>query len=324
MGKKIAVLMGGRSAEKEISLMTGEQIFNALVKNGHNAVKVNLDENVWEKIKKENVDIVFIALHGRWGEDGTVQGMLDIMGIPYTGSGVLASALGINKAIAKKLFDYEKIKTPLFFVADVEDYNNKDKLSLICLEAKKKLGLPFVVKPVSEGSAIGISIVNNEDEFFRATGEAAVFDKHILFEQFIEGTEVTVGILGNDNPIVLPVLEVVSKNKFYDYEAKYSQGSSEHIVPARISESQQAECKILALKAHNVLGCSVFSRVDLIVSEECTYVLEVNTIPGMTELSLYPEAAKAMGIEFSDLIERIIGLSLEKKRTIPNQTTRYR
>ncbi|MBI4743919.1 MAG: D-alanine--D-alanine ligase [Actinobacteria bacterium] len=307
--------MGGKSAEKEISLMTGEQIFNALAKNGHNAVKVNLDENAWEKIKKENVDLVFIALHGRWGEDGTVQGMLDIMDIPYTGSGILASALGMNKLIAKKLFSYENINTPLFLAISKKDYKDENKLCLFFEEAKEKLGSPFVVKPVSEGSAIGINIVNNKGEFLEAAKKAFDFDNHILLEQFIKGKEVTVGILGNDDPVDFPVLEIVPKKDFYDYEAKYSPGGSEHIVPARISGSQQEKCRDFALRAHNALGCRVFSRVDLIVSEEGVYVLEVNTIPGMTEFSLYPEAAKAMGIEFSDLIERIIELSLQERKT---------
>ncbi|MDI6689951.1 MAG: D-alanine--D-alanine ligase [Actinomycetota bacterium] len=308
---KVAVLMGGRSAEREISIMTGEEIYKALVQKGYPAVKVYLDENVVENLKRERVDVVFIALHGRYGEDGTVQGMLEILGLPYTGSGVLASALGINKIMAKRIFKASGVNTADFCTISQEEYK-KDPASV----REKLIGeisFPMVIKPAREGSTIGLSVVQKADQLHAALQDAFGYDEQLLVEKFIEGTEVTVGILGDKDPEALPTLEVISKKGIYDYQAKYTPGMSEHIIPARIPPEHQRAVQEMALKAHKALGCRGFSRVDTIVTREgIPYILEVNTIPGMTSLSLFPDAARAAGIPFPDLVSKIVEMALEK------------
>lgn len=304
--KTVAVLMGGRSAEREISLLTGQEIFQALGQAGYAAFKVEADESMWEILRAKRPDAVFIALHGRGGEDGTVQGMLELLGLPYTGSGVLASALGMNKTASKIMFQAANLDTPRFVAIGVG--SEKEDLA----EFLRETGYPVVVKPCREGSTIGLSVVESEEELPQALKLAATHDDQILVEEFVEGKEVTVGVLGNDEPTALPTLEISYKNKTYDYEAKYTAGMSEHIIPARIGPEQERKAKEMALAAHRALGCSGFSRVDLIVASDRMCVLEVNTIPGMTRLSLFPDAARAAGIEFPDLVSRIVGLALEK------------
>jgi len=239
---KVAVLMGGRSAERKISLMTGNQIYEALIQKGYSAVKIDLDENVWENLKKAQPDVVFIALHGRFGEDGTVQGMLELLGIPYTGSGVLASALGINKIMAKRIFMAEGISTPKFKVLDKEEFEHEGPEKIVD-ELEKAFGFPVVVKPCREGSTIGLSVVKEKEGLAEALLEAFKYDEELLIEQFIAGKEVTVGILGNRKPVALPTLEIVSKRELYDFEAKYTPGMSEHIIPARLPEEQQKKAQ---------------------------------------------------------------------------------
>ncbi|MEW6189001.1 MAG: D-alanine--D-alanine ligase [Actinomycetota bacterium] len=308
---KVAVLMGGRSAEREISIMTGEEIYKALVQKGYPAVKVYLDENVVENLKREKVDVVFIALHGRYGEDGTVQGMLEILGLPYTGSGVLASALGINKIMAKRIFKASSVNTADFCTISQEEYK-KDPTS-VREKVIEEIGFPMVIKPAREGSTIGLSVVQKSDQLDAALQDAFEYDEQLLVEKFIEGTEVTVGILGDKDPEALPTLEIVSKKGIYDYQAKYTPGMSEHIIPARIPSEHRRAVQEMAIKAHKALGCRGFSRVDAIVTREgIPYILEVNTIPGMTSLSLFPDAARVAGIAFPDLVSRIVEMALEK------------
>ncbi|HEY3375528.1 MAG TPA: D-alanine--D-alanine ligase [Candidatus Aquicultor sp.] len=308
MSKKVAVLMGGRSAEREISLLTGEQIYNALILKGYDTVKVELNERVGQTLLALKPAVVFIALHGRFGEDGTVQGMLEILDLPYTGSGVLASAIGINKAISKRIFESAGITTPRFSVISKQAYSlSTDMLT----EAMREVGLPVVVKPVCEGSTIGMSIVDNEGELAGAIETAFLYDDEVVLEQFVTGTEITVGILGNE-PQALPTLEVETTTGFYDYKTKYTAGLSKHIIPARIPEEQQQQAQEMAIKAHNAIGCRGFSRVDIIVGGDGTpYVLEINTIPGMTNLSLFPDAARAGGYEFPELVSYIVELALD-------------
>jgi D-alanine-D-alanine ligase len=309
--KKVAVLMGGRSAEREISLKTGSQVCEALSRQGYSAAKIDVDENVWENLKKAQPDVVFIALHGRLGEDGTIQGMLELLGIPYTGSGVLASALGIDKIMSKRIFKAEGISTPEFTTLSKDDFNSNDLPETVRKLAESP-GFPMVVKPCREGSTIGLSVITKEEDVEGALREAFRYDDELLIEQFINGREVTVGILGNRDPIALPTLEVISKKELYDFEAKYTPGMSEHIIPARFPEEQRKNMQKLALCAHQALNCRGFSRVDLIVTPDgFSYVLEVNTIPGMTGVSLYPDAARAAGIEFADLVSRLVELALE-------------
>lgn len=300
--------MGGRSAEREISLLTGEQIYQALLKKGYEAVRVELDAQAAQNLLAMEPDVVFIALHGRYGEDGTVQGMLEILDLPYTGSGVLASAIGINKAISKRVFESAEIETPSFMLV------NKDTLSLdneTLGSIIKEIGLPLVVKPACEGSTIGMSIISAADELTAALETAFSYDKDVVLEQFVEGVEITVGVLGNE-PKALPTLEVVTTTGFYDYKTKYTAGLSEHIIPARIPEDHRNKAQETAVAAHKAIGCRGFSRVDIIVDKDgrC-YVLEINTIPGMTELSLFPDAARAAGYEFPELVSHMVELALE-------------
>lgn len=309
VSKRVAVLMGGRSAEREISLLTGEEIYKALLSSSYQALKIEADEMMWENLKKEKPDAVFIALHGRWGEDGTVQGMLEVLDIPYTGSGVLASALGIDKAISKLIFQAAGIETPRFVLLTRE----KRRSTKAMKEFISEVGFPLAIKPRREGSTIGLSIVRSQEEVDAALEKAFLYDD-ALIEEFIEGKEVTVGILGNEDLLALPSLEIDYDSEIYDFESKYTPGMSRHIIPARISKRQEKEIQELALAAHRALGCRGFSRVDLIVGKEKIVVLEVNTIPGMTSLSLFPDAARAAGIEFPQLISRIVELALEKKK----------
>ncbi len=307
---RVAVIMGGRSSEREVSLRTGQQVSQALRSRGHEVAEFDVDENLVENLKKAGVDVAYIALHGKYGEDGTMQGLLELMGIPYVGSGVLASALGMDKVMAKKLFRYDGITTPADFVVNKEDLERQDQASLT-KKILEKVGLPMVVKPNASGSTVGVTIVHNQDELWGALKEAFRYDESVLVEEYIKGTEITATVIGNSRPKVYPLIEIVPKTAFYDYEAKYTKGMSEHIIPPRVPEEQQAKAKELALRAYQSLGCRGFARVDLIVrsTDGKPYVLEVNTLPGMTETSLVPDAARAEGISFPDLVEMLLRLA---------------
>jgi len=301
--KKIGVMMGGLSREREISLRTGKAILKALVEKGYNASPVDVSQDIAEALIKEKIEIAFIALHGRFGEDGTIQGMLELMRIPYTGSGVLASALALHKIMAKKLFLCENIPTPPYEVIYREAIE-KDSSKTLSLQ------LPLVVKPAREGSTIGVSIVRREEELIPALKEAGRYDEEILVEAFMKGKEITVGILEN---IPLPIIEIVPKSGFYDYHSKYTKGETEYIIPARIQREKYLSAQEISLKAFQTLGCSGCARVDLMTDEEGNpFVIDVNTMPGMTETSLLPKAANYAGISFEDLVERILlGASLK-------------
>ena len=294
--KKIGVLMGGLSAEREVSLKSGAAVHRALLAQGYDAVAIDVGRNLAAVLVSEQIEAVFIALHGRYGEDGCVQGLLELMQIPYTGSGVLASALAMHKLYSKQTFTSAGILTAPFHHFRRGDHIRLDHLSF---------GLPLVVKPVQEGSSVGVSIVRLANQLETALELAFRHDTEILIEQYIKGQEVQVGIL-DDQPI--GAIEIVPKNEFYDFEAKYTDGMAEHIFPARLDAELYQKAQQVGLAAHRALGCSGYSRVDLLVTEagEC-YVLEVNTLPGMTALSLLPEiAAKGAGLPFEALVERII------------------
>jgi D-alanine-D-alanine ligase len=301
--KKIAVMMGGLSREREISLKTGKAILKALTEKGYMVTPFDVGDDIAEKLAKEKIEYAFLALHGRLGEDGTIQGMLEIMRIPYTGSGVLASALAMHKVMAKKFFLYEKIPTPRFEVFQRNEIN-KDH------PKKISLPLPIVVKPAREGSTIGISIVRKDEELGPALKKAGEYDGEILVEEFMKGREITVGILEN---IPLPVIEIVPKSGFYDYHSKYTKGETQYILPARIPREKYLYAQEVSLKAFQALGCSGVARIDLVTNEnENPFVIDVNTMPGMTETSLLPKAASYAGIPFEDLVERILlGSSLK-------------
>jgi D-alanine-D-alanine ligase len=308
VGLRVAVLMGGRSAEREVSLNTGRQVCDALSSLGVDVVPIDAgDAGFIRRLQESGADACFIALHGRFGEDGTIQGLLELLGMPYVGSGVLASAAAMDKIISKRLFDQAGLLSPEWAVLQ-----RSEEVDLASITTT--LGPKTVVKPANEGSAIGVTISHSPDELPSAIAEAFRHDNFVLVEQFVAGVEVTVGVLGNDELFVLPTLEVVPDHEFYDYESKYVPGMSRHIIPARVSDEAAAQCQRLSLEAHKLLGCRGMSRSDTIVTEdEEVYLLEVNTIPGMTSTSLLPDAARAAGIEFPDLCMQLVRWALEPR-----------
>jgi D-alanine-D-alanine ligase len=295
--KKVGLLMGGLSREREISLKTGNAILKALSQKGYNVHPIDVDRSIAERLTQEKIECAFLALHGRFGEDGTIQGMLELMRIPYTGSGVLASALALHKIMAKKVFLYEKIPTPFYEVFDREEIEKNPPKRI-------SFPLPIVVKPAREGSTIGVSIVMKGEEWIPALKKAGECDEEILVEEFMKGKEITVGIL-EDTP--LPIIEIAPRSGFYDYHSKYTKGETQYIIPARIPEEKYLYAQEISLKAFQALGCSDFGRVDLMTDEDGNpFVIDVNTMPGMTETSLVPKAASYAGIAFEDLVERIL------------------
>lgn len=308
--KKIAVLLGGKSVEREISLKTGKAVANALVNLGHNVKSIDTKGEFIEDLRAFHPDLVFIALHGPLGEDGAMQGLLEILGYPYTGCDVLASSLAMNKIYTKRILKEAQIPTPRFSVIRERNYlMNPIKTEDLLL---KDLNLPLVIKAPNQGSTIGIYFAKQRSDLNIMILEAFKFEKEILIEEFIHGREVTVAIMGNEELQILPIIEIVSHTGVYDYTAKYTKGMSDHIIPARLSKSVSNMINILAEKSYRSLGCRGFARVDFIVENDINpYVLEVNTIPGMTETSLFPDAALSAGISFDELINRFIQYALE-------------
>jgi len=299
--KRIGVLMGGLSAEREVSLASGSAILQALQVSGYDAVGIDVGRDIAERLRGERVEIAFNGLHGKYGEDGAVQGLLEVLGIPYTGSGILASAMGMNKIIAKTLFRaYGLMVGPFLVVSRGE----RDLLE----NARSEIGFPLVVKPSSEGSSVGVSLVRDASQFDAAVQLAFRYDPEVVIEQYIPGMEVQVGVLGDR---ALGAIEIVPKDVFYSYQAKYEKGGSEHFFPARIPEEVYGKVLDAGLLAHRALGCRGYSRVDFIISGDgLPFILEVNTLPGMTATSLLPEIAQGAGIPFPDLVEEILRLSL--------------
>ncbi len=293
--KKIAVLMGGLSAEREISLKTGQAVISALLENGCDAVAIDAGHDLPVQLREVGTDVAFICLHGRYGEDGTVQGLLEMMQIPYTGSGVMSSSMVMDKVITKQILLYHEISTPGF----VAYRSGDDRNELF----KRCRHFPLVVKPAREGSTIGISIAHDRAELEAGLAEALKHDDLVLIEDYIQGDEITVSILNNES---LPIIQIVPKSGFYDYESKYTPGHTEYLLPApleavlynRLQETSVAACKALA--------CRGAARVDFMVREREFFCLEVNTIPGMTATSLLPKAAAEAGITFNELVMQIL------------------
>lgn len=303
---KVAVLMGGSSAEREVSLSTGRQILDALDPGRYSVTALDSQDagKAFASLAADRPDVVFVALHGPGGEDGTTQGMLEALGLRYTGSGVLASALAMDKRMCKRVLASAGVLMP----ADV-GVTEQDQSALFDMAG---LPLPWIVKPNAQGSTIGMSIVRTREELPAALATAFEHDSTVLVEQFVSGTEITVPILGNDKLEALPIVEIVPQSGFYDYAAKYTAGATDEIVPARISESIAAEAREIAQTCHRTLGCRGMSRTDMIVDGAGRiYTLEVNTIPGMTPTSLLPRSAQAAGLPFPRLLDRIIELALE-------------
>lgn len=306
---KIAVLYGGISGEREVSLSTGREVIKALKKNGHDVLPIDFHPERLHELIPLDVELVFIALHGKFGEDGRIQGFLDMLGIPYVGSGVLASALAMDKDKAKQLFSQHEIP-----IAKSKAYPTVEKMEIeeIVQDIRTRFSFPFVIKPNREGSTLGISIVDDENMVHEAIEKAFNCDDVILVEDYIAGKEITVPVLGSyGNEKALPIIEIIPKNKFYDYESKYTEGGSEFVIPAPLDEQTTKTIQKYAVYAHQVLGCRTYSRVDFIVQEDNTpIILEVNTLPGMTPTSLFPKSAEKFGLSYEQMIEKLIQLSV--------------
>ena len=308
LDKKIGVLCGGMSSEREVSLRSGKNCYEALLRLGYkNTVMIDVDKNVAEKLNQEKIEIAFLALHGKYGEDGCIQGLLEIMGIPYTGCGVAASAISMNKDITKRVLslfpDIPLIKSQVISKETIKNF-------------KLNLKYPLMLKPVSEGSSIGMVKVENENNLEESLIYAFKFSDCILIEEFLDGLSTTVGVLDiEDKTIATPILAFHPKNEWYDFEAKYTAGMTEFELPAKLSEDLTKRIQDIAIKSHKAVGARGLCRVDFLITPEGNpYVLEINTIPGMTDLSDLPAQAKAMGISFDNLVKIILNSSvLENK-----------
>lgn len=308
---KIAVLYGGISGEREVSLSSGEGIMNALINKGYDVVGIDFHPNRLHEILQLEVDLVFIGLHGKHGEDGKVQGLLDMLQIPYIGSGVLASALAMDKAKAKQIFKMNHIpvaNSKTYYITEDIDTSN------IVMDINKSFEVPFVIKPNQEGSTLGLTIVKDKNDVLAALNKALQSDSVVLVEDFIKGKELTVPVIGNiGEERALPIIEIIPKNEIYDYESKYAPNGSEHIVPAPLEEKVTKQIQDYAVLAHQSLGCKTYSRVDFILTEDnIPYILEVNTLPGMTKTSLYPDSAKVEGISYDEMIDMFVKLSIKE------------
>ncbi len=304
----LALLAGGISSEREVSLHSGEQVYEALNKDKYNILKYDPQSDLARLVQDApEIDIALIILHGPFGEDGTVQGLLDLLNIPYQGSGVLGSALAMNKVVTKQL--YEKAGLPVipYHVYDRDDTVDIEKCT-------SQIGLPLVVKPVGAGSSVGMSIVKSAADLRDALAKAAEFDKAILVESYIKGTELTAGVIGNKELEALPIIEIIpdEAHEFFDYEAKYTAGVTREICPARINEELTQRAQSYAKIAHRSLFCRGYSRTDMILKDNEIYALETNTIPGMTATSLFPQAAQQAGLSFSQVLDKLIELGLEE------------
>ncbi len=301
--KKIAVLCGGISGEREVSLRSGKRVFDSLISQGLDAVMIDTKEDFIPRLKQEKAELACIMLHGTYGEDGAIQGLLEILGIPYTGSKVLASALGMNKIASKRVWESLGIPTPKYAVID-----NSTDVGSRCRELEKVFPFPLVVKPSSEGSSLGVTILKDPAGFAEVVMDTVQKYGEILIEEFISGTQVTVGILESGKEFkALPVLELRPKTDFYDYNAKYTKGMTEFIIPAGLPKQVYLNSQDTALKAFRALGCRGFARIDMIVDKDgVPYVHDANTIPGMTDLSDLPAQAAADGISYDELVLRIL------------------
>ncbi|MEJ5348067.1 MAG: D-alanine--D-alanine ligase [Desulfosoma sp.] len=309
---RVALLAGGVSAEREVSLKSAQQVFNALDKDKYEIFRYDPRDDLPRLVQDASqIDVALIILHGRLGEDGTIQGFLESLGIPYQGSGVLGSAVAMNKIVSKQLYQQAGIPVAPYLVVDRTNPTPFQKIV-------EQLGLPMVIKPEHEGSSIGLSIVRREKDLPQALEKAWAYDRRCLVEKYIAGIEVTGGVLGNDDLQALPLVEIIPSDayEFFDYEAKYTPGATKEICPARLSPELTQKGQELALAAHRALCCRGYSRTDMIVDTQSSqiYVLETNTIPGMTQTSLFPQAAAVAGLSFSQLLDRLIALALEDKR----------
>lgn len=311
---RVGVLMGGPSPEREISLSTGRRVAAALDPARYDVVPLEAPAaGAW--FPPTDMDVAFVAMHGPFGEDGTVQGMLEFAGIPYTGSGVLASALAMDKRRSRQLMAFNGVPVPGYLAVDRALLAARG--SSLEDEVRQTLGFPCVVKPNALGSSIGVSLVRQPEGLADALETALAFDQTALVEEYLTGTELTCAILDDPErgaPVALPLVEIVPKREFFTFEAKYTPGAADEICPARLPAPAVWRAQAAALRAYRVLGCADFARVDLFVREADVAVLEVNTIPGLSETSLFPKAALAAGLEFQVLVDRLIAAALRRAR----------
>jgi len=339
---RVAVLMGGKSPEHDVSLVTGKGVVKNLDKKKYEVVPVIVSRNGrdWQvktltqfnqlnfKINrgfkdlenngKKNTsfsvpininpspDVFFIAMHGPFGEDGTIQGMLDFLGVPYTGANVLASALGMDKIAFRKIMEYSKLPGPQWI-----SFSKHEKIPWGKIN---KLGKTWVVKPSSQGSSVGVAIVSQKSALKKAINQALKYDGQVIVEPYIKGIEVSCGVLGSTKPYALPVIEICPKNEFFDYEAKYTPGMCEEIVPARLSEKLTKKIQQLSVAVFKAINCKGFGRVDMLIKNNQPYILEINTIPGLTPTSLLPQEAKAAGISYSKLLDLVIQYAIDNSK----------
>lgn len=298
---KVAVLAGGRSAERDISIKSGRTVYSALKLEGCDVEWLEIGtEDVGRKLRSVPFNVAFIALHGRFGEDGTIQKILERMSIPYTGSGVTASRMALDKIASHRIFKRCSIPVPEFKILDRR-----------CARPPEGFSWPLIVKPQREGSSIGLSLARNKREFNAACEKAFEYSDKILVEKFIKGREITVGILG-ERP--LPVVEIIPKRTFYDFHAKYKDKRTEYKVPASLPRHLYRKAQALGIQAHKALNCRDFSRVDMLLGDDDNiYVLEVNSIPGLTEKSLLPKAAKAAGVDFGKLCVKLLEMAIRRE-----------
>ena len=308
MGKlTLALLSGGVSTEREVSLNSGDQVYEALDKDKYQIIRYDPKTDLARLVEDApGIDAALIILHGPYGEDGTVQGLLELLDIPYQGSGVLGSAMAMNKLAAKYLYEKAGLPVPPYIALQ-----KGDPLDPVAWE--KQLGLPLVVKPNEAGSSVGMSIVKSADAIAVAVEKAFAHDVTILLESYIDGTELTGGVIGNKNLLALPLIEIIpdDQHEFFDYEAKYTAGVTQEICPARIDDQMTATAQSYAKAAHSALFCKGYSRTDMILRDNQIFVLETNTIPGMTATSLLPQAAEVAGFSFSRLLDELITLCIE-------------
>jgi D-alanine-D-alanine ligase len=287
--KRIGVLLGGRSSEREISLKSGAAVRDALIRKGYTVVPIDPATRLIETLTAERIDVAFIVLHGKWGEDGSIQGLLEMMAIPYTGPGVLGSSSAMDKITMKLILAGMGIATPEYAVATQGETSD--------------FPLPFVVKPANEGSTIGISVVREESEKKDAIEKAFRYDRKVLIEKFVKGAEITAAVV---NGVALPLIEVRPESGFYDFEAKYTKGRTRYIVPAPISKEAEEKAVDAALKVYNAFDLAGSVRIDMMVEGNVPTVIDINTSPGMTETSLVPKAWAHLGRTFDDLVEEIL------------------
>jgi len=304
---RLALLAGGKSGEREVSLKGAEEVVKALDPNKYDVKRYDPATDLAKlAAEADSLDVAFILLHGPLGEDGTVQGFLDLLSIPYQGSGVLGSAIAMDKNLAKILYRNAGLKVPEWYMASRQDIKNPSKIL-------GQLGLPLVIKPVSQGSSLGMTIARSENDIAEGLEKAFALDRQVMAEEFVAGREITGGVIGNEELTALPLVEIVpgDEYEFFNYEAKYQPGASLEICPADLEEPLTIRAQNYALAAHRALQLRGYSRTDMIVSGNDIFVLETNTIPGMTPTSLLPQGAAAAGLDFPALLDRLIELALE-------------